>query len=184
MWRNIREMGHSLGCRAGSAPGGLVELSPTHGPILLRSPAGSRFLATPRWLAYSRILMLLVLLAYWRGPCPECTREDLSMCTIGSVVLGLLITAIAGGCANYPPGALQRPVPQPEPTRAPKETQAPPGSDRIRDDNTQAPTRSPAPASSPQSPPQPVPPSHTPPVQRQEEPDPRDVIDWLLRERR
>lgn len=106
------------------------------------------------------------------------------MFTIGGVVLVLLITAIASGCANYSPGALRGPVTQPQPTRAPKEKQASPGSDRIRDGNTQAPTQSPAPASSPQSSPQPVPPSQSPPVQRQEEPDPRDVIDWLLRERR
>ena len=95
------------------------------------------------------------------------------MFTIGGVVLVLLITAIASGCANYSPGALRGPVTQPQPTRAPKETQASPGS-----------AQSPAPASSPQSSPQPVPPSQSPPVQRQEEPDPRDVIDWLLRERR
>ena len=103
------------------------------------------------------------------------------MFTIGGVVLVLLITAIASGCANYSPGTLRAPVTQPQPTRAPKEKQASPGSDRIRDDNTQAPTPS---ASRPQSSPQPVPPSQSPPVQRQEEPDPRDVIDWLLRERR
>ena len=104
------------------------------------------------------------------------------MSTIGAVGLVLLITAISsGGCS---PGTVRERVAQPEPTRGTKETQPSPGSDAIRDENTQEPARSPAPASSPQSPPEPTPPSQTAPPQRQQEPDPRDVIDWLLRERR
>jgi hypothetical protein len=98
------------------------------------------------------------------------------MVTIGGLGLVLLITAIASGCS---PGTLRGRVAQPDPTREPKETQDSPGPGRLQDDNTQAPTQSPAPASSQQSPPEPLPPSQTPPAPRQEEPDPREVIDWL-----
>src|SRR5215467_15083605 len=97
-----------------------------------------------------------------------------------------LIAVIISGCGNLFLGTSRRePVAQPAPTRPSTETQATPRSDRIRDGNTQTPERSAAPPGNPQSlSPTSMRPSESAPAPPQEEPDPRAVIDWLLKEKR
>src|SRR6266850_5430124 len=86
----------------------------------------------------------------------------------------LLIAAIATGCSS----ASQQSRARPEPQKAPAEVTPSSRSDRVRAGGPQEPStavptqQQPTPAS------EPVPPS------RSGEPDPRAVIDWLLKDKR
>jgi hypothetical protein len=95
----------------------------------------------------------------------------------------LLIAVLASGCVNPFAPTLSRPVLRPMTTQT--------GSDRLRDHAAQAPppevrraqpiTLTPARQPEPQPPSSPV---EAAPASRPGEPDPRAVIDWLLKERR
>src|SRR6266700_1619027 len=110
-------------------------------------------------------------------------------------VMVLLIAAVASGCANISVVASRRPVLRTEPLTMQtgsdrlrvRSAQAPPSEVREPDrPTTEAPTRPPEPLDTqalPQ-PQQPVPPLDTPQPSRPDEPDPRAVIDWLLKDRR
>src|SRR6516162_9574945 len=96
-------------------------------------------------------------------------------------VMVLLIAAVASGCAN----------PSIRPTqsdqRQDRSKQPPASEDRGRArPTTEPPIRSSEPRSTqePPQPQQPQRPSENAPPQRPDEPDPRAVIDWLLKERR
>jgi hypothetical protein len=95
----------------------------------------------------------------------------------------LVIAVMATGCVNPFVSASRRPVLRPVTTQT--------GSDRLRDHAAQAPpqeVRRAQPATlTPAPQPEPQPPSSSvqaPPLTRPGEPDPRAVIDWLLKERR
>jgi len=122
------------------------------------------------------------------------------MSTVSQVAFVLMVVVVASGCANYSLFAFPRPVTRPETQMVQAEAPASSRSDRLRDQHAQAsssqvpersaltadtptPARSPEPANTqeqslPQQPPRS---SEAPPPQRANEPDPRDVIDWLLK---
>jgi len=98
-----------------------------------------------------------------------------------SVVFGLLLVG-ASGCANLSNIGAHQPSTPSEPLMVPAETQRSSRSDRLRGGLDYVPASAPEPAT-PQERPRPQP-SETTPPQGTDEPDPRAVIDWLLKERR
>ena len=124
---------------------------------------------------------------------------EASTSTVVQVALVLVVGIVASGCANYSFVAFRRPVTQSE-SLTTADAQPPLRSDRLRDRYTQtlppgptgqdrpatetpAPTRIPAPTrpQEPAQPQQPARPSEPSPRPSRNEPDPRDVIDWILK---
>jgi hypothetical protein len=127
-------------------------------------------------------------------------REEASTSTVGGVSSVLLIAVAASGCQSFDQG--RRPFSRPDLLTVKAEPRASSRSDRLRSALAQAspplqapdrsgptadmPARAPEPAP-PQDwaqPQQPARPSIGPLPQGRDEPDPRAVIDWLLKERR
>ena len=124
------------------------------------------------------------------------------MVSVSRVSLILLFSLVATGCTNLPffkrsPQPVTRspqPVTPGEPPKAQTEPLGGSASDRLRDDVARGSRAEPVPAPPralppppAQEPPQPQPaaaPAEVAPVQNGVEPDPRAVIDWLLKDRR
>ncbi len=97
------------------------------------------------------------------------------------LVSGLLLV-VASGCANHSRIAVRQAVTQPEPLIVQAETQVSSRSDRLRGNLDYVHASAPEPATA-QERPEPQPPEITP-LRGTGEADPRDVIDWLLKQRR
>jgi len=106
---------------------------------------------------------------------------------LGRVAFALLIAVVTSGCANYSFNEVRRPVTGTELPRAEAERSVSSRSDRLRGGWPIAET--PTPASPPETvrmkertqPQEPTRPSEAAPPQGTDEPDPRAVIDWLLK---
>jgi hypothetical protein len=131
-------------------------------------------------------------------------REEASTATVRSVSFVLLIAIVANGCATQSFNEGRRRVTRPELPGVQAEPRTSSRSDRLWGGLAQASTplqvperreptaATPTPALSPEparpqdkaEPQQPARPPEPPPPQSRDDPDPRAVIDWLLKERR
>ena len=117
--------------------------------------------------------------------------SEASTSTVGRVAFVLLIGVVTSGCGNHSFNEVRRPVTRPELQRAEAEPSVSSRSDRLRGGwptaETPTPARAPEPAHTQEraQPQEPARPSEaTPPRRGTDEPDPRAVIDWLLKDRR
>src|SRR5437870_7243921 len=97
------------------------------------------------------------------------------------LVIGF-VHVLVGGCSNHSRFAIGRAETRPEPRMAP-DGEAPSRSDRLRGDLISTSTSEPEPTMAQQQLRQTAQPEPAP-LRGGAEPDPRDVIDWLLQERR
>jgi hypothetical protein len=124
---------------------------------------------------------------------PRLVREVVSV--VSRVSLMLLLTLTATGCTSFPffkkspPPVTQRELPKTQPAPAggsPSETLRNDAARRPPTPQAPEPPRAvqPTPAQEPTQPQPAAAPAAVAPVQNGAEPDPRAVIDWLLKERR
>src|SRR6267142_463023 len=97
----------------------------------------------------------------------------------------VFLVVFTSGCADYFPSAMLEALTRREPTRAQAQGQDASRSDRLRGDLAYTQPEAPQPVSVQEDlQPQSLRPSESSPPRSTDEPDPRAVIDWLLKDRR